>query len=226
MIDNCTEDPVITNARRLLEDARLLLEHGRFASSLGLAVLSFEETGKFVLSLWSAEDPELLRQKGFTYHRLKQAACSALYQAALVQTTVDQFLLSQGYRWVSVGPDHELTWGVEKSGHLFRQSEVITKSFRKEMNEYVSKAIGRDDKSEYVAYSLAGVFERLKQAGFYFDFEWEARNLVPPSITSGDAEGFISRAAQAIEMSQNKILLVVAKEVFKSTLSIDSRADW
>src|SRR5437660_6163383 len=40
------------NAKRLAEDAALLLEHKRFASSAALAVLSIEESGK----------PSILRQ--------------------------------------------------------------------------------------------------------------------------------------------------------------------
>jgi len=43
----------------------LLIRHERYASALALAVLSMEEIGKHLLSVWSKDDP------GFKYNRHK-----------------------------------------------------------------------------------------------------------------------------------------------------------
>jgi AbiV family abortive infection protein len=48
MGDQGSTDIVLKNAERLLDDARLLFENGRFPTSASLAVLSIEEFGKAI----------------------------------------------------------------------------------------------------------------------------------------------------------------------------------
>jgi AbiV family abortive infection protein len=43
---------IIANAARLLADAKLLVDHARFASAFALAVLGVEEIGKVALEIW------------------------------------------------------------------------------------------------------------------------------------------------------------------------------
>jgi AbiV family abortive infection protein len=49
MSDRRTE--IVANAARLLGDAKLLSDNGRFASAFALAVLGLEELGKVVLAV-------------------------------------------------------------------------------------------------------------------------------------------------------------------------------
>ncbi len=66
-----------TNAKRLAEDARLLLEANRYASASALAILSIEESGKnFVLrqlALASSQDELAQGWKGYRTHTTKNA---------------------------------------------------------------------------------------------------------------------------------------------------------
>lgn len=62
---------VMRNAKRLLEDARLLNEHKRHASAFALAVLALEEIGKAILQKW-----DLLGHT--SVHSHKQRAVSSL----------------------------------------------------------------------------------------------------------------------------------------------------
>ena len=48
---------ILGNATRLLDDARLLHEHRRYASAFALALLGVEEIGKVLLKSWEAEKP-------------------------------------------------------------------------------------------------------------------------------------------------------------------------
>ena len=44
------QSPILLNATRLLDDARVLRKQRRYASATALAVLSIEEVGKFVMT--------------------------------------------------------------------------------------------------------------------------------------------------------------------------------
>lgn len=69
---------VLANATRLLNDAKLLVEHRRFASAFALAVLAVEEIGKALIDGWNADAP-LPKPKTYqSPHIQKQAAVSAL----------------------------------------------------------------------------------------------------------------------------------------------------
>jgi AbiV family abortive infection protein len=57
---------VIANAQRLLDDARLLFEHGRYPTSLSIAVLSMEESGKALLMC------RAVKQTDLRHHVIKQ----------------------------------------------------------------------------------------------------------------------------------------------------------
>ncbi|WP_428274394.1 AbiV family abortive infection protein [Candidatus Palauibacter sp.] len=66
------------NARRLAEDAKLLLENGRFPTAASIAVLSIEESGKLSVlrGLALAPDQEVRKRawKGYRSHRSKNTA--------------------------------------------------------------------------------------------------------------------------------------------------------
>ena len=50
--------PIVANTARLLSDAKLLNEHGRYASAFALAALAMEEIGKVILKLWDVSEPK------------------------------------------------------------------------------------------------------------------------------------------------------------------------
>jgi AbiV family abortive infection protein len=67
MVANDERTLIMTNAARLLGDAKLLADHNRFASAFALAVLGVEEIGKVILDIWGgrkvalkAEDTEVI----------------------------------------------------------------------------------------------------------------------------------------------------------------------
>ena len=70
-----------SNATGLLDDARLLLEHGRFARAYAMAVLGLEEIGKYYLCLKAAaglDNAETVwRQLGHHRAKLETAAVTA-----------------------------------------------------------------------------------------------------------------------------------------------------
>jgi len=73
---------VIANAARLLQDAKLLVDHTRFASAFALAVLGIEEIGKVILDIWGSAAPLSKPVVRRSTHIRKQAAVSSLLLAA------------------------------------------------------------------------------------------------------------------------------------------------
>ena len=70
-------DPILNNAWRLATDAHILISKKRYATALALAVFSFEEIGKFLITQWST-DPTFQYDKS-KKHIMKQAAVAALF---------------------------------------------------------------------------------------------------------------------------------------------------
>lgn len=73
---------VIANAARLLQDAKLLVDHTRFASAFALAVLAVEEIGKVILDIWGRTAPLAKPVVRRSAHIRKQAAVSSLLLAS------------------------------------------------------------------------------------------------------------------------------------------------
>jgi AbiV family abortive infection protein len=79
---------IIANAARLLADAKLLVDHDRFASAFALAVLGVEEIGKVVLDIWGRVKPLSKPVIRRSQHICKQAAVGSLVLASFA---VEQF---------------------------------------------------------------------------------------------------------------------------------------
>jgi AbiV family abortive infection protein len=72
-----------SNAERLLNDAELLYENGRYASAVGLAVLAVEEAGKEAMlrSLALARNANELKEawRDYRTHTSKNCKCQGLF---------------------------------------------------------------------------------------------------------------------------------------------------
>jgi AbiV family abortive infection protein len=83
-MDSANQTPIIANAARLLKDAKLLVNHERYASAFALAVLALEEIGKVVLHLWGNPEATSKLNKHPSAPIKKQAAVSSLLLAESV----------------------------------------------------------------------------------------------------------------------------------------------
>jgi len=72
---------IIANCKRLIADAKLLLEHGSRGSALSLAILAFEEAGK-----GHREEMELVKTKRTpSWHQFRQIVAGFVLQLAVLQ---------------------------------------------------------------------------------------------------------------------------------------------
>jgi hypothetical protein len=69
----------IANSARLFEDAKLLIEHSRFASAFTIAVRGLEEIGKVILDTWNAIEPLPVPKTRSNAHDLKKMAVGSVF---------------------------------------------------------------------------------------------------------------------------------------------------
>ena len=91
---------ILGNATRLLDDARLLVDHRRYASAFALALLGVEEIGKVLLKSWEAERPLARPKKWQSPHIQKQAAVATLLNGALLAR-----MFPNGVNWRTIDFD-------------------------------------------------------------------------------------------------------------------------
>jgi AbiV family abortive infection protein len=85
VVDNVEKESrtlVIENSARLIRDAKLLVDHSRFASAFALSVLAVEEIGKVILDIWNSASPLSKPVRRRTAHIRKQAAIGSLLLAS------------------------------------------------------------------------------------------------------------------------------------------------
>jgi len=75
------------NSREILDDAKLLLEHGRYARALSLSVIAYEESVKkaALLSLYAVQANDKLRKKFWQEYRSHTTKSSFLVRRAAVR---------------------------------------------------------------------------------------------------------------------------------------------
>jgi len=142
---------VIANAQRLLDDARLLCEHGRFPTALSIAVLSMEESGKALLMCRST------KQKDLRHHVTKQT------DAALQLVQNDLISAMKEVGWWEDGASSEPT---NDAGSSSYPSEERVDALIAALDEVRKSDVVR----RYLAMQ-AGVGDRAKMLGLYVDVD-------------------------------------------------------
>jgi len=89
----------LSNATRLLNDARVLVDYNRFAGAFALAVLGVEEIGKALIDGWNADAP-LAKPKGSqSFHIQKQTAVASLLVGTLAVRTFPDGAIADLYHF-------------------------------------------------------------------------------------------------------------------------------
>lgn len=204
---------ILKNAKRLVDDAQLLLDHTRFASAFGIAVLGLEEVGKITLRKWMS-DPEFEHDaKHYGFHKVKQAVVGALYMAESAIVACNSYMADNGLKLVHgavLTPKQRQT--LMGFNGLENDDQAV---------EQVAKAIYESKGRRFSELSKLGALDKTKQTAFYVDEEFLKIELSPFSFTQSDAENMIERARNAIELSDDWITMTVAKAIYRTSLEKD-----
>ena len=203
-----TNARILENARRLVGDAKLLLDQSRFASAFGLAVLGLEEVGKLMLRRW-ASDPQLKRDTNrYGFHKVKQAVVGSLYMARSATLAYDEFLRHRGLKLVD---RDRLT-----ADQL--RSTVSLEELDEQAVEQVARALFESKGRQFLDFSELGAIDRTKQCAFFVDEDFLKLDLSPFGFKRTDAENMIEHSRDAIELSDDEMVVNVAKAIYRTSL--------
>src|SRR3984893_12517909 len=135
---------IVSNAARLLRDAKLLVDNERYASAFALSVLALEEIGKVVLELWGASHPVHKSGKRPSPHLRKQAAVSSLL---LAQYTTKELgdLVSSGPATAELIKVSRALWMKAKLANLFGWSASVRSIRRSKLRSTVMIGLSPPD---------------------------------------------------------------------------------
>jgi AbiV family abortive infection protein len=185
-------DPVLSNAFRLMRDASLLIDMHRYSSALALAVLSLEEIGKHLLAVWSAEDAKFTYNK-HRLHQMKQAAIGALFMAEGARKEIRQ-------RGINI--------------RALSTAEDFAKLAQAVM-------AGLEQSSWFAKYAKGKGIEYVKWSAIYYDTEMAAKGIEPSKITRDDTVGIMELCSRALMLLGDDANVYIAKYVFPAIYETD-----
>jgi AbiV family abortive infection protein len=195
---------IVANAERLLADAKLLNENGRYASAFALAILALEEIGKVTLRLWAVPEP-----KGRRYdHLSKQMAVAAL-------------LLGE-FSFEHLTPDIERVVIEYVTKPETRTEQSATKT-RADIAERLAKAISESEHGHFVKHVDQTVIDTMKQLALYQDDKWDELDINREHFTDKDVEPMFEKCREAISAVSNKTLMHASMRAGKAIFEVSAQ---
>jgi AbiV family abortive infection protein len=190
-----TKLSVANNARRLLADAEHLYSAGRKGSALSLAILAIEEAGKYYLLKWK----DAASEKGISHrsHIQKQLAAFSIEQSEIFLLVVEQFLKSTGYRinWELQVPSVEKIYDDKYYTELPSETG---RNLKEELISWMSKTIEQTNLPELIDKAKKGDIDKIKQSGFYVDYDRDGAILSDPSLIDDSMSDSFLKYARSI----------------------------
>jgi hypothetical protein len=192
MTDPAQYDALFRNILRLVEDAELLLEHGRYASANALAIFAMEEAGKYTALLSSQEPPKKAKM-----HIFRQEVMGEYFKSAAVfevfAREIDSMLeflkhrSPEGYAQAMAMPRPDLI--------RFAIGAVSTdRTF--DMEKFVRKTVGVDPSITFGDEAKAGNYHRERQQSLHADYDDIGTLISDPFAISGE------QATRSVEMAR------------------------
>jgi AbiV family abortive infection protein len=182
-----SQTAIIANAARLLKDAKLLVDHERYASAFALSVLALEEIGKVVLDLWGNPEarPKLSkRSKRPSAHVKKQAAVSSLLLAEAVMKELGEV--------------------------------IISGSVDDELVERVARFMHENDSGRFHWLVGIGALDKTKQVALYRDDLCAAAGLGAEDFDGADLEKLFSQCRLAVAAVSDQRMMRVGKAIYEA----------
>jgi AbiV family abortive infection protein len=192
-------DVLEKNARRLLQDARILRESESYGSAISLAILSIEECGKFwmLMFYFSLSDRDLAKIfiEELRSHYFKQLNAALMIEGLAFRQAAKELIKESG---VSMSLDRFVLTHAAIRDNPQEHPDLIA-AF-----EYLESQIESRAEKWYGDSELHGLADRLqsgsinldKQNGIYVDFDPESEEILndPSNKTKDRAEYYIKLA--------------------------------
>ena len=157
--------PILENASRLLDDAKIVRAKRRYPTAAALAVMSVEETGKFLLHHEAFEEIQtnnpIINVRGIGYHKKKQRIVAMLLVGRLSIEEAEDLHRIAGKEWKQIG-DLSPDWRT-KFIDVIASINFSTLSDERTCNMKTPLYY------RFLVDMAAGRFDELKQFCFYAD---------------------------------------------------------
>jgi AbiV family abortive infection protein len=165
---------MLKNAIKLLHDAQLLRRHRRYASATALAILSIEESGKFLAHetevLNIGRSPITQKKNHALRHKTKQKLSAHAIISMMPLSDITKILELSGYKTEIV------PIGTKKRVSLAEALEDSAKSLRKNIDEINTK---NRKHLHFTLSLLRGEFDDLKKQCLYVDVTDDGQTITP-----------------------------------------------
>lgn len=194
---------VVSNVKRLLNDARLLQEGGSAGSALSLAILAFEEAGKGHIIENGWEKPKHMR----SHHSYRHFMALIVLHASLtqkygldmnvVQSKIAARFTALGFKPGSKAPLPPMSPELREA----LRAELLPQFAR--MSEEQKTVFGVEQRwlTKIAEAVHQGQLEKIRQSGLYLDTDEQlAVTCTPASVTPVDAERWIWAATRVLNL--------------------------
>ena len=178
-------NPILQNAFRLMCDGDLLFANRRYSSVVALAVLSLEEIGRYLLSVWATDDSSFRYDK-HNLHKMKQGAVASLFAVGAIR---DEYK-ARDVDFSDLGTPQKMATLVH----------AIQNGYTKEAH-FASAVDGK-------------VIETIKWSGIYYDEELAAKGIEPSNITNDNATEIMQLCSKAFMRLSDDGNVAIAKVLF------------
>jgi AbiV family abortive infection protein len=195
---------LLANAERLLEDAKVLRKSRKYASAVGLAVLSLEEAGKLVMQIGGLGPPRRSPIRGQArLHKLKQRMAASALIASMANADVDNLLKELGYTrtWVKIDPNK-----ANSDDEYMKTADIFAKITDDEYASKLQDLISEKHQARIIIQLSRGDFDELKQSAFYVDIDYKNYTVSVPSIDRETTDRVLRIASRTITMLKRFVL--------------------
>ena len=192
MTDPAQYDALFRNIFRLVEDAELLLGHGRYASANALAIFAMEEAGKYTALLSFQEPPRKAK-----LHIFRQEVMGEYFKSAAVfeafARDIDNMLEFLKHR----SPEGYAQAMAMARPDLIRFAiAALSTDPTFDMDKFVRKIVGVDPSITFGDEAKAGNYHRERQQSLHADYD-DSGTLISNPFAISDKE-----ATRSVEMAR------------------------
>jgi AbiV family abortive infection protein len=195
---------LLANAERLLEDAKVLRKSRKYASAVGLAVLSLEEAGKLVMRIGGLGPPGRPPIQGQArLHKLKQRMAASALIASMANGDVDNVLKELAYTrtWVKIDPNK-----ANSDDEYMKTADIFAKITDDEYASKLQDLISEKHQARIIIQLSRGDFDELKQSALYVDIDDKNYTVSVPSIDRETTDRVLRIASRTITMLKRFVL--------------------
>jgi hypothetical protein len=183
---------ILNNGQRLVEDAQLLLAHGRYASATMLALYSVEELGKHFQAKWRVVEEH--SSKRVRVHASKQGVLGIIYCSGLAGSAVRQILTRVGLP-EKLASDGRYPYTVINWLRGTKHGRALAGPFENALERAITGSLLAQPGALILEQARLGEIEQIKRSAIYVDVgQLGEVTSNPATITAEVAKEWVGHA--------------------------------